>query len=244
MSNLGVKIHYLYHSGFAVEVHNNFLIFDYFKDTSEGLERNLSNGVISENDLINKENVYIFSSHSHYDHFNPIIFEWENHSKNIEYILSSEIEINDKKSNCHFMNPYESIMLGNISVTTYGSTDIGVSYLVSINDISIFHAGDLNWWCWKDDTNEEKTFAETGFITEIEKLSNKHIDISFFPVDPRQEELYCMGGEYFIEKVKPGYFIPMHFGDDFETTKTFSEKQANSSTKIIVINKRGQEISI
>ena len=43
-----------------------------------------------------------------------------------------------------------------ISVNTFPSTDIGNSYAVTIAGRTIFHAGDLNAWIWKDESTEEK----------------------------------------------------------------------------------------
>jgi L-ascorbate metabolism protein UlaG (beta-lactamase superfamily) len=244
MNNLGVKIWYLYHSGFAVEVNDNFLIFDYYNDTPECAERNLSNGVISESELENKKNIFVFSSHGHHDHFNPIIFQWQNYCSNIKYILSSDIKIENPKDNYQIMEPYKTIKFDNIEVSSYGSTDIGVSYLIKLNGITIFHAGDLNWWYWDDDTDIEKALAENGFKSELEKIPDKQINIAFFPIDPRLGEFYSFGGEYFISKIKPDYFIPMHFGDSFNITKSFSEKFGNLPTKIMKIEDRGQIILI
>jgi L-ascorbate metabolism protein UlaG (beta-lactamase superfamily) len=244
MEKASLRIHYLYHSGFAVETPNHFLIFDYFNDVPEGTERSISNGVISEHDIITKKDVLVFSSHGHYDHFNPVIFNWEKYNPNIQYILSSDIELTTIKSKYHSMALYKSIKLDNITIKTFGSTDIGVSFLVNVDGISIFHAGDLNWWHWKDDTNEERKAAEENFKYEIEKILNQQVDIAFFPVDPRLEEFYYIGAEYFIQKVKPEILVPMHFGDNLDITNTFSKKVKDLSTVIVEISRRGQEILI
>ena len=59
-----MKITYLDHSGFAVEYKKYVLIFDWYK------------GKLPEFD--SEKEIYVFSSHSHYDHFDRKIFELEN----------------------------------------------------------------------------------------------------------------------------------------------------------------------
>lgn len=233
------KIHYLYHSGFIVETKSTLLIFDYFNDNSEKEERSLENGVIIEEVLKTEKDILFFSSHSHYDHFNPVILSWKKVNPKIKYILSSDIE---KGLDAVYISEDESIRINDSYIKAYGSTDIGISLLVNIDGISIFHAGDLNWWHWKDESDIDNLAMEKAFKEKVEKLSNEKIDIAFFPVDSRQEEYYYIGGEYFIEKMKPKLFIPMHFGNSFEVTKEFNEKMNSSSTDIVEIYKRGQEI--
>lgn len=234
------KIHYLYHDGFIIETKNNVLIFDYFND--DGEKRSLQSGIICRETLQTEKNIFVFVSHSHSDHFNPIIFLWKEINPNIKYILSNDIERNDEFPEAIYMSEGENVEVDGIEIKAYGSTDIGISFLVKVDGISIFHAGDLNWWHWKEDSDEENSAMEKAFKKEVEKLSNEKIDIAFFPVDNRLEEYYYLGGEYFIAKVEPKLFIPMHFGDKLEITKSFKEKIDNCSSDIVEIHERGQEI--
>ena len=72
-----MKITYLDHSGFAVEYQKYVLIFDWYK------------GKLPEFD--SEKEIYVFSSHSHYDHFDRKIFELENIYSNVRYVLSADI---------------------------------------------------------------------------------------------------------------------------------------------------------
>lgn len=226
MNKLNVKIEHIFHSGFTVETENYFLIFDYY------------NGNI----YLKNKNTIVFATHGHEDHFNPTILEWKNPDKNIHYVLSSDIDIKGEK--IYNIKPYEKLELEGIKIKTFSSTDLGVSFLVNIDNINIFHAGDLNWWYWDEDTEEEKTSMEKAFKEEISKIKDYSIDIAFFPVDPRLETAFSLGGKYFIEEVKPKYFIPMHFGDKFSTTTDFIHKIGNISTTIVEITHRNQIIYI
>jgi L-ascorbate metabolism protein UlaG (beta-lactamase superfamily) len=242
MDSYRIKVNYLYNSGFAVETDNYLMIFDYYKDSVDQGEKDISNGAISENNLGIGKTIIVFSTHSHGDHFNPIILEWCKKRSDIIYVLSSDIELDKKNENINIIAPYENLRIDNINIKAYGSTDIGISILVEVGGNTIFHAGDLNWWYWWDDTKEEIERMETAFKSEIAKINSSNIDIAFFPVDQRLRHNYCLGAKYFIEEAKPKLLIPMHFGDVFETTSRFKDEMKNSSTKVAEITHRGQEI--
>ncbi|MBU3170705.1 MBL fold metallo-hydrolase [Clostridium estertheticum] len=233
------KIYYIYHSGFVVKTENHFLIFDYYKEPIENQNRVL----LSPENIKEMKNVYVFSSHSHADHYNPKILEWEKYNDNIQYILSDDIKTDKDKSNYNFMGEGDEKVFQDIYVKAYGSTDIGISFLVKVDGLTIFHAGDLNWWRWKEDSLDEQTLAESLFKAHIEKIKEeKPIDIAFFPVDPRLEEFYYIGGEYFAKNIQPRVLIPMHFGDDVDITKQFVNRMNKINIKAALINYPGQEI--
>ena len=80
------------------------------------------------------------------------------------------------------------------------------------------------------------------FKFEIEKIKGNNIDICFFPIDGRLKDFYYLGGEYFIKEIIPKILIPMHFREEFEITKSFSQRNIKCETRIIEITNRGQEI--
>lgn len=242
MSN--VDIYYLYNSGFCVENESSILIFDYFYDKPESQSRSLSSGVIPDELLKTKKSIYVFVSHNHSDHFNPVIFDWIKVNPDIKYILSSDVKVQSNFEKYDTLSCGETIEYDDLSVKAYGSTDEGISFLIKQGDVTMFHAGDLNWWHWKEDSKEDNLNAEKWFKREIDKLKSEKIDIAFFPVDPRQEEYYYLGGEYFVNNVKPKFFIPMHFGNNPEITHEFSACIQNSNTRIIEIDKRGFNVKI
>lgn len=241
MEDKSIKIVYLYHSGFAVETQNHFLVFDYFNDTPNNSARSLSNGVVSPSDFPVDKQILVFVTHQHRDHFNPIIFNWDKNHSNIKYILSSDIELGEYKNNYFQLDKYETLKINNVEISTFGSTDLGVSYLASVDGVTIFHGGDLNWWHWKEFSREQQLKEELDFKAEVNKLIGKKIDIAFIPVDPRLEEHYYLAGEYFINVIKPKLLIPIHFADNCNITKVFAEK-INDNSKVAIIEKRGQII--
>jgi L-ascorbate metabolism protein UlaG (beta-lactamase superfamily) len=243
MKEIEAKIYYIYHSGFAIKTKNHFLIFDYYKEPIKKNEIQQKQGLLSPENIKAMKNVFVFASHSHGDHFNSRILDWQNHNTDIQYILSKDIRIDKNKPNYNFIEEGEEKLFEDVYIKAYGSTDIGISFLVKVDGLTIFHAGDLNWWHWKEDSLEEQSVAESLFKAHVEKLKEeKSIDIAFFPVDPRLQEFYYVGGEYFAKEINPKLLIPMHFGDDLYITKEFAHKMGKLSINAVEINYSGQEI--
>ena len=95
----------------------------------------------------------VFASHSHPDHYSEEIFRWSRGKENISYVLSDDINL-ETTNMIQMVAPYESHQVNGLMISTLSSTDMGVSYLVEMDGINIFFAGDLHWWYWNDDTDE------------------------------------------------------------------------------------------
>lgn len=236
-----LKIKYLFHSGFLVETQDKILVFDYFEDNCKK-QSAFSCGKLKPEDFSDDKEVIFFVSHAHYDHFDKEIFKLH---KNSKYVISNDLRI-AKNDNITICAPYQKFTIGDLQIETFGSTDEGISFLINIEGKKIFHAGDLNWWHWEGESEEEKQAAKDNFFKETEKLLGIDIDIAFFPVDPRLEDAYYYGGKYFIEKIRPKIFVPMHFQDCYYITEKFKAYMANENlnTKILTMEKRGQFLEI
>ena len=230
-----MKIRYIYHSCFLIETMHSFLLFDYFKHESDKADfdfMKLLSVIFSS-----PKALYIFSSHSHQDHFSYDVLSIINKKPNTYYILSSDIKIYNRVDNLYIVRPGDKLTLNEIKLNNFGSTDEGVSFMVNIDGLNLFHAGDLNWWKWADDSPEEEKTMEDDFkniISQIAKFGVT-IDVAFFPVDKRLENNYLCGGKYFIEMLNPKLFIPMHFWDNYETIKDFKKAMSGYNTNIIEI---------
>lgn len=204
-----LDIVYLHHSGFAVMTDKHLLIFDYYQDPADKLPALPGLG----------KTCYVFSSHAHGDHFIPAISEWQD--KVAGYILSNDIKsaggLAVKPEQIHYAGLYQQLELEGVKVTTYGSTDQGLSFAVEADGWRIFHAGDLNWWHWKGDTPENLRLAEEGFRSELARLSGDVFDVAFFPVDSRLEECRTMGVNEFIQTVQVRQLVTMHHCGDVWT---------------------------
>ena len=207
-----MHITYLYNSGFLVSEGKRLLIFDYIPFP----------GVQVEEFVNRAENVYVFVSHRHADHYSRDIWEWkERHGKMI-YLLSDDVK-------------GEGIPFGkgttwedaNLWVRAHGSTDEGVSFEVKIDGKTLFHAGDLNCWHWvQENSPQEEHEARKWFSRELEEIAESipEIDVAFFPVDARMKGDYDDGAREFITRIRPKLFIPMHFRDQIDAPKQFANK--------------------
>lgn len=239
-----IKINYLYNSGFYIETEKYILIFDYYLDSVPSGDKNKSKGAIGFEDLNKDKTLLVFVTHSHFDHFNPVIFKWKDGVENINYILSDDIKMSHTDKNVHFMSPDNKLNIDGAEIFTFGSTDLGVSFLVKIDNVTIFHSGDLNWWDWFDESDVYNLKMEKDFKKEILKVKKFNVDLAFFPIDSRLKDNFYLGGEYFINEIAPKYFIPMHFAKNYDITKNFAQKISSSSTEIFEITHRGQEINL
>lgn len=236
-----MKIYYIYHSCFVVEDEKNILIFDYYKTPKKSDSKTDILDFVKRKD----KQVYIFASHIHYDHFNPEILNWYELNNDIKYIFSSDIKTNLKNLDITFLEENQEKKILDINIKTYGSTDEGVSFWIELKEKVLFYAGDLNWWAWTDDTLEEEKYMKDKFqeiIKDIEN-NNRRIDIAFFPVDPRLEENMYKGGEYFINKLEPKYFVPMHFDKGYTEIEKFRKEYSSIKTKILSIENILEEVN-
>ena len=68
-----MELQYLFHSGFALKSDSFTMIIDYYKDACNGPK-------LAE--LINRPGkLYILATHSHPDHYNPIILSLKKHAR-------------------------------------------------------------------------------------------------------------------------------------------------------------------
>lgn len=223
-------IKHLSHSGFIVEDKNDILVFDSI------LPMDLS----KEN-----KNIYVFASHSHGDHF--VLDSVKNlyQQENAYFIFSKDStpKIADANiKNLSLIDAYESISINNVNISSYGTTDLGNSYLVTLNNKNYFHSGDLNWWHWKRMTPEERKVEEVDFKREVDLFKDKSIDFAFVPVDPRLEEYAYLAINYFIKIVQPKFVMPMHSFGQYGFYKNLDQHIDLQDTILLDIKEANQII--
>ena len=234
-------IYYIYHSGFVLELEKSILIFDFYRIPTD--KKNEEESFISKFIKRTDKKVYVFSSHSHSDHFNKEILKWLNLNENIKYILSDDIKIH-KHKNFYFTKEGDSFELDNLKISTFGSTDLGSSFYVNVEDKNIFHSGDLHLWHWEDDTPEVEKTMYDAYMSELEKIKKlARIDIAFVPVDPRLGVNTLEGVELFYKVLKPKLIVPMHFSDDYSQMKNFIDNFKNiKDVEVIEIDESMKKI--
>lgn len=234
-----MKITYINHSCFLVELKRVILLFDYY---SEGLpeggsvpglfmlekaekEQCAKAGEKSgkkPDDARNNKPVYVFVSHKHRDHFDRRVFGLEQIHPNVTYVISKDARMNENYmrrlgipesawKKIRYVGKHERYEFDDMSVMTLASTDAGVAFVVETEGRVIYHAGDLNWWSWKGETEAEAREMERRFKQEIAVLKEIAIDVAFLPLDPRQEERFYMGFDWFMRNTDTKLAYPMHF---------------------------------
>lgn len=237
-----MKLIYIYHSGYAIEAANFTVIIDYYKDSS-----NNGTGGAIDNLLERKGKLYVLSTHSHADHFNPEILKWKEKRKDIIYIFSKDILDNNlaKPDEAIYLEKLQVYKDNNIFVQAFGSTDLGVSYIIHIKDKTIFHAGDLNNWHWNEESTEQEIKeAEDYYERELKLLAAnvKHIDLAMFPIDPRLGKDYMKGAEQFIDTIQVDTLVPMHFDEAYDKAAAFETIASKKRCKFISWKNSGESL--
>ena len=237
------EIWYLFHSGFAIKTKRYFFIFDYYPDPCSSLIGNLDQGLLSF-DLMQNRQVVLFASHRHSDHFDKRVLSWRKQIPGIQYVLSDDIRLRSEKDAsdilwAHFGKDYQ---WNGLALHTLHSTDEGVAFLLEADGLTIYHAGDLNWWHWEEESEQFNKSMAGQYRKEIDTLAGRSIDLAFVPLDPRLGDHYHLGMEYFLKRVRPGMVFPMHFGDDFSVFRRLRLDAAANEWKnqVTEITHRGQ----
>lgn len=216
-----MKLTYLFHSGFVLELEQHILIFDYFKGTLPHLDP--------------KKKVYVFASHKHHDHYNPKIFHIKH--PHITYILSYDIHHIGYQ-----VEPHQTYHLDDLKIQTLLSTDEGVAFVVQVENKMIYHAGDLNWWNWEGEPKNFLDYQEKTFKQEIASIKDISFDVMMIPLDNRLEKNASDGMNYILQNIQTKYAIPMHcFSHHQEMSKLIDLPPLNQYNNIIKIQKRHQE---
>lgn len=238
-----MHITYLQHSGFIVELPDAVLVFDYYRDPAHVLPH-----VLKQNPA---KPVVFLVSHHHPDHFNPEIFDLAQDHKRV-YILSNDILAKRIPTDLAVQGMSRGDVVenlpGNISVRAYGSTDKGVSFLVTTSSgRKIFHAGDLNDWHWQDESSErEVRKADNAFMTILNRFAdeNPHLYVAMFPVDHRMGTDYARGARLFLAKVTVDNFFPMHFDADWKEACDFASFAGSQAESCHCFHSPGQTVEL
>lgn len=241
-----MKLDYIYHSGFAVEAEGVTVIIDYYKDSSE---KSLNGGIVHDCLLHMPGSLYVLATHFHPDHFNREVLTWKDFRPDIRYIFSRDImkHRRARAEDAFYLRKGEVYEDNHLHIEAFGSTDIGVSFLIELQGRKLFHAGDLNNWHWNEEsTIQEVNKAEQDFLAELKNISQTipQIDVAMFPVDSRLGKDYMRGAEQFVERIKTSIFVPMHFGEDYKGGDAFRPYAESHGCRFLNISHKGQSFDI
>lgn len=201
------SIHWLHHASFRIDSEEGVIYFDPWK---------IKNVIKAD---------YIFVSHNHFDHFS--IGDIDNISKKETLIICpSEVSSELKGYNLKEVKNGDRLELGKIKIEVVPAYNINknfhpkntckVGFIVEINGIRIYHAGD------------------TDFIPEMKELKN--INFALIPIGGT----YTMGPEEaveFVNTVKPEITIPMHYGELSSGKKELEDFKKLVKGKIEILEK-------
>lgn len=226
-----MKVTCLGHSGFAIESDDATLVFDYYID-----EHGLLPPILER-----ATRVYAFVSHSHRDHLNYDIFQWNSQYPVERYVIANECRRKLGRSldltayPFTFIHHDEDYCDSHIHVHAFNSTDVGVCFMVDIDGRRIFHAGDYNCWHFEQEQGEQGKKKALGdfnvILRAIEKYvknpsehsgfySGEGVDLAMFPVIPNIGGDFALGARLYLEAIPTAHFIPMHtWGRDREATQ-------------------------
>ena len=235
-----MRITFLAHSGFFVELDSMCLLFDYWRGDLPPLP---------------EKPLFVFVSHGHEDHFNPAVFTLDDGQRDIRFFLGKDIRLSPSRrekwgladttaEKCLRMGGNEQLELPELIVETLPSTDEGVAFTVTAEGKTIFHAGDLNWWHWEGEPDPWNPDMERDFKAYAEPLRGRSIDLALLPVDPRLGEDGFRGADYFLRLADIRRFLPMHLWRKFGFAEEFLTRHPEYLDKALLPTADGQVFTL
>lgn len=202
-------IWYLYHSGWAVKTKGHLLIFDYTEPPGRSGRRSLDDGSVEPAELDGRR-VTVFVTHVHSDHFDPRILEWRAAVKGIRYVWGWEGE--GSPEDVHFGRERRTVTDGGLEVINIfheGDRTPESSFLVRVDGLTIFHAGDHG---------HSRGVKDPVFEDNIVYLAGKApvLDLMFTPTFGGEDEA--------ILALRPRAVFPMHDGGRERQYARFAQK--------------------
>ena len=212
-----MKVTRLGHSGMAIETHEATLLFDFYTDPAN----------LAPDLLRRSQRLYIMVSHSHRDHLCHDIFGWYNQYPDTitQYVIANECRRKLKRAisldnlPVTFLHHDEDWTDGTLAIHTFSSTDVGVSFLATIDGRTVFHAGDFSCWSFSDDDESLRRKARGDFHAILRTIArhSPHIDVVMMPVIPNIGGDWAYGPRELLRAIRVDHFIPIHtWGRDRE----------------------------
>lgn len=244
-----MRVIFIHHSCFLVEIEDKVLIFDYFG--GDKVNDYHFTGKIPE--YGRDKQIYMFASHCHRDHYDMDILRWTEKYPNIQYIFSKDIRISPNFLKKHDIDPNvrkrvlfvtadRKYQLDDLKIRTFRSTDAGVAFYVELNGICLFHAGDLGDWNWEGVGELTNGVQTRKYRSIIRQLSALPVDIAFVPMDSRLGPNQGNGMDYFLKHIDSDNVFPMHMWQDYSGIARYKKKISNSqmAERIVDISKENQ----
>ncbi|NMC42375.1 MAG: MBL fold metallo-hydrolase [candidate division Zixibacteria bacterium] len=203
---------YLGNCGYAIKTRNHFLVFDYFTRRLHPTEPSLANGFIDPAEVA-PEDVTVFVSHEHGDHFDATIFGWPGHIPRLQYVFGFQPDsLPENARQGYAGQAYEYLGTGmtktidGMRVMAVRSNDAGVGFVIGVDGLTIYHAGDPAGWL---------PDQKQGFTSQIDSIAAAvgSVDIALVNVTGchyQDTVALAEGTVYTLEKLHPKLVIPTH----------------------------------
>ncbi|MEJ2720438.1 MAG: MBL fold metallo-hydrolase, partial [bacterium] len=106
------------------------------------VERGLDKGFVDPAEIADLD-VIVCTTHSHIDHYDPIILSWREKIPHIRYVFGWKVE--DEPGVYSMDKPRDRLELDDVVIHTVNSHHSGVpevAYLVQLDGVTLFHEGD------------------------------------------------------------------------------------------------------
>ena len=203
---------YLGNCGYLIKTSNHCLIFDYWAPMLTPTQPSLANGVINPSDFSSAD-VAVFVSHEHRDHFDSTIFGWPGQIPELQYVFGFKPDTLDESArqgyagqSYEYVGPGMTKTIDGMQVLAVRSNDAGVGFVVTVDGLTIYHAGDLAGWLPEQ---------REGFTSQIDSIGAAvgSVDIALVNVTGchHQDTLaLAEGTAYTLTKLNPRLVIPTH----------------------------------
>lgn len=248
-----MRVIFIHHSCFLIEVDEKVLIFDWF--SGDRVKGYAFRGQIPQYEPDTP--VYVFASHKHRDHFDMDVLKWEKYYKNIHYIFSKDCKMTKRFLERHgydaeilkkilYVSPCSSYHVDDIEIETLRSTDAGVAFYVKTNGAAFYHAGDLNNWKWEGAGDLVNGAMEHSYKTQIKRIADKDMNLAFVPMDPRLGVNQFLGFDYFLKNTNAEYIFPMHMWQNYEGINAYIRRISNKgmAERIVPVRHENEEFDI
>jgi L-ascorbate metabolism protein UlaG (beta-lactamase superfamily) len=215
-------IRYLGTSGWAVRTRDAVLLFDYV-GLDGGFDRAADSAwapsVASLRSAIGSgARVYLFTSHQHRDHFSPALLRWADSLPAAHVVIGGPITdraaMDATPLRSVVMGEGERVNIAGADIATIQSTDEGVGFVVRVDGVTLFHAGDHALWAPQVDTAYWTGIGKAGGLVDSVTNTPMAIDLAFLPIatgsrcEPRAS--LRAGALGAIAALQPKAAFPMH----------------------------------
>jgi len=203
---------YLGNCGYLIKTRSHSLIFDYWAPGVTPTEPSLANGFINPSDFAS-DDVTVFVTHEHRDHFDSSIFSWPGKIPQLQYVFGFQPDSLEESArqgytgqSYEFVGPGMTKTVDGMQVLAVRSNDAGAGFVVTVDGLTIYHAGDLAGWL--PDQRE-------GFTSQIDSIAAavNTVDIALVNVTGCHHQdtvALAEGTAYTLTKLNPKLVIPTH----------------------------------